>query len=95
MTIITIGIDLAKNVFSVHGIDANGKVALERTVRRDRLLELLATPQPCVIAMEACSGAHHWARQLTALGYSPKLIAPKFVAPSRMSGSVTLLMPAA
>ncbi len=51
MTIITIGIDLAKNVFSVHGIDANGKVALERTVRRDRLLELLTTLQPCVIAM--------------------------------------------
>lgn len=86
MTIITIGIDLAKNVFSVHGIDANGKVALERTVRRDRLLELLATLQPCVIAMEACSGAHHWARQLTALGHTPKLIAPKFVTPYRMSG---------
>lgn len=86
MTIITIGIDLAKNVFSLHGIDANGKVALQRTVRRDRLLELLAALHPCVIAMEACSGAHHWARQLAALGHTPKLIAPKFVTPYRMSG---------
>lgn len=86
MTIVTVGIDLAKNLFSVHGIDENGKVALQRTVRRDRLMQLLATLQPCVIAMEACSGAHHWARQLAALGHTPKLIAPKFVTPYRMSG---------
>jgi len=86
MTIVTVGIDLAKNLFSVHGIDGNGKVVLQRTVRRDRLMELLATLHPCVIAMEACSGAHHWARQLAALGHTPKLIAPKFVTPYRMSG---------
>lgn len=86
MTIITVGIDLAKNVFSVHGVDENGKVALQRTVRRNQLLELIATLPPCVIAMEACSGAHHWARQFAALGHTPKLIAPKFVTPYRMSG---------
>lgn len=86
MTIITVGIDLAKNVFSVHGVDENGKVALRRTVRRNQLLELIATLPPCVIAMEACSGAHHWARQFTAFGHTPKLIAPKFVTPYRMSG---------
>jgi transposase len=51
MTIITDGIDLAKNVFSVHGVDENGKVALRRTVRRDQLLELIATLRPCVVAM--------------------------------------------
>jgi transposase len=86
MTIMTVGIDLAKNVFSVHGVDENGKVVLRRTVRRDQLLELIATLPPCVIAMEACSGSHHWARQFAVLGHTPKLIAPKFVAPYRMSG---------
>jgi hypothetical protein len=86
MTIMTVGIDLAKNVFSVHGVDENGKVALQRTVRREHPLELIATLHPCVIAMEACSGAHHWARQFAALGHTPKLIAPKFVTPYRMSG---------
>ena len=86
MTIITVGIDLAKNVFSVHGVDENGKAALRRTVRRNQLLELIATLPPCVIAMEACSGAHHWARQFAAFGHTPKLIAPKFVTPYRMSG---------
>ena len=86
MTIMTVGIDLAKNVFSVHGVDENGKVVLRRTVRRDQLLELIATLPPCVIAMEACSGAHHWARQFEVLRHTPKLIATKFVAPYRMSG---------
>jgi transposase len=86
MTIMTVGIDLAKNVFSVHGVDEMGKVALKRTVRRDQLLELFANLPACVIAMEACSGAHHWARQFAALGHTPKLIAAKFVAPYRMGG---------
>lgn len=86
MTIMTIGIDLAKNVFSVHGVDENGKVALKRTVHRDQLLELIATLPACIIAMEACSGAHHWAHQFGAFGHTPKLIAPKFVTPYRMSG---------
>lgn len=86
MTIMTIGIDLAKNVFCVHGVDENGNVALRRNVRRDQLPELIATLPPCVIAMEACSGAHHWARQFAAYGHTPKLIAPKFVTPYRMSG---------
>ena len=86
MTIMTIGVDLAKSVFSVHGVDENGKVVLRRTVRREQLLKLIATLPPCVIAMEACSGAHHWARQFAVLGHTPKLIAPKFVAPYRMSG---------
>lgn len=56
MTIMTVGIDLAKNVFSVHGVDENGKVALRRNVRRDQLLEFFTTLPPCVITMEACSG---------------------------------------
>jgi transposase len=71
MTIITVGIDLAKNVFSVHGVDENAKVALRRTLRRDHVLELIATLHPCVIAMETCSGAHHWARQFAAFSRCP------------------------
>ena len=87
MKIIALGIDLAKNVFAVHGIDESGKAVLVRpSVRRDQLLELIATLPSCVIGMEACSGAHHWARAFAALGHTPKLMAPKFVAPYRMSG---------
>jgi transposase len=87
MTILTVGIDLAKNVFAVHGIDAAGKPALVRpTVARDKLHELIAALPPCTIGMEACSGAHHWARLFTACGHTVRLIAPKFVTPYRMTG---------
>lgn len=87
MKIITLGIDLAKNIFAVHGVDEFGKVALVRpAVKRDQLLELIATMPPCVIGMESCSGAHHWARAFIPFGHTPKLMAPKFVAPYRMSG---------
>jgi transposase len=87
MSIITVGIDLAKNVFAVHGVDDNGKAALVKPkVSRDKLLELVAQLPPCVIGMEACSGAHHWARQFRPYGHTVKLMAPKFVTPYRMSG---------
>ena len=87
MKIIYLGIDLAKNVFAVHGVDEFGKGVLVRpNVRRDQLLELVATLPPCVVGMEACSGAHHWARAFAGFGHTPKLMAPKFVAPYRMSG---------
>ena len=87
MKIMTVGIDLAKNVFAVHGVDENGKPALVRpSVRREQLLEQVAKLPPCVIGMEACSGGHHWARAFAALGHTPKLMAPKFVAPYRMAG---------
>lgn len=86
MAIIRIGVDLAKNVFAVHGVNAAGKVLLTRTVRREQLLEVLAAVPPCIVAMEACSGAHHWARRLAALGHAPRILASKFVTPYRMSG---------
>ena len=86
MAIIRIGVDLAKNVFALHAVDESGRAVFTRTVRRDKLLETLAAVPPCVVAMEACSGAHHWARRLTELGHSPRIIAPKFVTPYRMSG---------
>ncbi|MES2297502.1 MAG: IS110 family transposase [Pseudomonadota bacterium] len=82
-----LGIDLAKNVFALHGVNAFGKVVLARpNVRRDQLLDVLAKLPPCMIGMEACSGAHHWARALIALGHTAKLMAPKFVSPYRIQG---------
>ena len=87
MTIVTVGIDLAENVFAVHGINETGKPELARpNVARAKLGELVAALPPCLIGMEACSGAHHWARQFAAYGHTVKLIAPKFVVPYRLSG---------
>jgi transposase len=87
MAIVTLGIDLAKNVFALHGVDATGKPALVRpSVARGRLLETVAALPPCLIGMEACSGAHHWARLFQAHGHTVRLIAPKFVVPYRLSG---------
>jgi transposase len=69
MAIVFVGIDLAKNVFAVHGVNETGRPELVRqTVPRARLQELIATLAPCTIGMAACSGAHHWARQFEALG---------------------------
>lgn len=79
------GIDLAKSVFSLHGVDGAGKTVLRRTVRRDRLVETVASLSPCLIGMEACSGAHEWGRRFQQHGHTVKLMAPKFVAPYRKS----------
>src|SRR6476661_1155754 len=81
----TVGIDLAKNVFSLHGVDEAGKTVLRRTVRRERLVETVAALSPCLIGMEACSGAHEWGRRFQQHGHTVKLMAPKFVAPYRKS----------
>jgi len=87
MTILTVGIDLAKNVFAVHGVDAAGTVLLRQPkVARAKLNALVAALPPCTIGIEACSGAHHWARQFQAHGHSVRLMAPKLVTPYRMSG---------
>ena len=87
MAIVTLGIDLAKNVFAVHGVDATGRAALVRpSVARGKLLELIVSLPPCLIGMEACSGAHHWACLFAAQGHTVRLMAPKFVIPYRLSG---------
>ena len=82
----TVGIDLAKNVFSLHGVDVAGRPVLRRTVRRDRLVQTVASLSPCLIGMEACSGAHEWGRRFERFGHTVRLMAPKFVAPYRKSG---------
>ena len=87
MTIIAIGIDLAKNVFALHGVSQTGTVLLRQPkVARAKLNALVAGLPPGLIGMEACSGAHYWARQFQAHGHTVRLMAPKLVAPYRMSG---------
>lgn len=81
MKITTIGLDLAKNVFQVHGADAAGKSVLRKKLRRDKVMAFFANMEPCLIGMEACGSAHHWARQLQNLGHEVKLISPQFVKP--------------
>jgi transposase len=75
----TIGIDLAKNVFQVHAVDVSGKVALQRSVRRRELLAFAAKLPPCLIGLEACASAHHWARGLARLGHEVRLMPPSYV----------------
>lgn len=82
----TVRIDLAKNVFSLHGVNERGGVVLRKTISRSRLAELVAQLPPCLIGLEACSGAHEWARRFGRFGHCVKLMAPKFVAPYRKSG---------
>jgi len=87
MSIITVGIDLAKNIFAVHGVNEAGKPELVKPkVARADLLPMIANLPPCLIGMEACTGAHHWARLFQQHGHTVRLIAPKFVTPYRMSG---------
>jgi transposase len=81
MNITQVGIDLAKLVFQVHGVDARGKVALRKQLKRSQVAEFFAQLAPCLIGMEACGGAHFWARKLMEFGHTVKLIAPQFVKP--------------
>jgi transposase len=84
MTHITrIGIDLAKQVFQLHGVDERGHTVLRRRVSRAQLRPFVAQLRPCLIGVEACGSAHYWARELRALGHDVRLIAPQFVAPYR------------
>lgn len=81
MTLDILGIDLAKNVFQLQGVNAAGRVVLKRRVMRDQLLEVVAQTQPCTIVVEACTGAFTWARKFEALGHRMKIISPRYVKP--------------
>jgi transposase len=81
MNITTVGIDLAKNVFQIHGVDARGKVALRRQLRREQVAKFFVNLPPCLIGMEACASAHHWGRTLERFGHTVRLMAPQFVKP--------------
>jgi hypothetical protein len=77
----TIGLDIAKRVFQAHGADAAGRVVFRKRLTRAKVLEFFAAQPPCVVAMEACAGAHHWAREIGALGHEVRLMSPEYVRP--------------
>ena len=81
MKITTVGNDLAKNVYQVHGVDERGKAVLRKQLKRKDVVRFFANLPPCVIGMEACGGAHYWARKLIELGHTARLMAPQFVKP--------------
>ncbi len=81
MDITTLGIDLAKNVFQLHGVDTAGKVALRKRITRTKLKEFMVNMPPCLIGMEACGSSHYWARKFQSMGHTVKLMAPQFVKP--------------
>jgi transposase len=81
MEIRTLGIDLAKSVFQLHGVDADGAVVLQKKLRRGAVLDFLGKLDPCLIGMEACATSHHWAREIAAFGHDVRLIPPAYVKP--------------
>ena len=81
MNTTTVGLDIAKRVFQAHGTDTRGNSTITHRLKRAEVLRFFANLQPCLIGIEACASAHHWARKLCALGHTVKLIAPQFVKP--------------
>ena len=81
MQVTTVGIDLAKNIFRLHGCDGRGKAVLRKQLARGRLLDFVANLPRCLVAMEACASAHYWAREIEQLGHEVRLIGPRFVKP--------------
>jgi transposase len=81
MTIEMLGIDIAKNVFQLHGVNQNGRAVLKRRVMRDQLLQVVVQIAPRTIVVEACTGAFYWARKFEGLGHQVKIISPQYVKP--------------
>ncbi len=77
----TIGIDLAKNVFQIHGVEGHGKMVLKKQVKREQMATFFANLAPALVGMEACGSAHYWARKLQSMGHTVRLMAPQFVKP--------------
>ncbi len=82
-TVTTIGLDIAKSVFQVHGIDAAGRAVIRKQLKRARIIPFFMKLPRCVVGIEACASSHHWARELTALGHEVKLMPPAYVKPGR------------
>ncbi len=81
MAVEVIGLDLAKNVFQAHGVDAAGQVVLRRRLRRSEVIAFFAGLPPALVGMEACHTAHYWGRELLKLGHQVRLMPPQFVKP--------------
>ena len=77
--VITIGLDIAKNVFQVHGVDDTGRTVIRRQLKRSQVVVFFKKLPPCLVGMEACSTSHHWARAITALGHEVRLMPPRYV----------------
>lgn len=86
MKIMRVGVDLAKNVFQIHAVDRHGRVVARKRLSRGQMLSYFSGLEPCLVGMEACASAHHWARLLQGLGHEVRLMAPQFVAPYRKGG---------
>src|SRR6202051_2562341 len=80
-TIMTVGLDIAKSVFQVHGVDAGGQVIVRRQLKRRYVLTFFQKLPPCLVGIEACASAHHWSRELQALGHTVRLMPPVYVKP--------------
>ena len=76
-----VGLDIAENLFQVHGTDVQGRPVLKRRLARAKVLEFFATLPPCLVGLEACAAAHHWARELARLGHTVRLMPPRYVRP--------------
>ncbi len=81
MNITRIGVDLAKNVFQVHGVNRQGEMVVRKQLRRTQMLDWFGKLAPCLVGMEACGSAHYWAREFSKLGHDARLMAPQFVKP--------------
>src|SRR6202158_4873770 len=81
MKVTTVGVDLAKNLIQIHGVDERGKTALRKQLKRAQVASFFARLEPCLIGMEACGSAHYWARKLSEFGHTVRLMAPQFVKP--------------
>ena len=92
MHVTTVGLDLAKHVFQVHGIDQDGQVLIRRQLRRGELIGFFRRLPPCLVGMEACSTAHFWARELAALGHEVRLMPAAYVKPTLNAAKATRLM---
>src|SRR4051812_43481683 len=83
--ITTVGLDLAKNIFYIHGVDARGKTVVRKKLTRGKVLEFFANLQPCLVGMEAGGGSNYWAREIKKLGHDTKVMAAQFVKPFNKS----------
>ncbi len=79
--VITIGLDLAKSVFQVHGVDASGKAVIRRQLRRRQVLGFFKRLPPCLVGLEACASSHYWAREIAALGHEVRMMPARYVSP--------------
>ena len=77
----TVGLDIAKSIFQVHGVDAEGRCVIRQQLRRSRVLGFFEKLSPCVVGIEACASSHHWSRELQALGHTVRLMPPAYVKP--------------